>query len=382
MSSIGPSSALDRLLQEVRAQRPPEPRDAALPPRLRDEFRSLAAQPRSALRRTGTRRIAGWQLGVAAALAAGALLLLRSVEPGRLAERTGAEHGEWGPSLPAVATIDGQPLAPGVALEALSVPRAVQHSGRASWLLLPGSRARLGSAGPVVRVELEQGSMSAHVRPSEQPEAFVVQAGGTEVAVRGTRFSVSLQGERVRVEVVEGSVQVRPTGQSAGTLLGEGMRGDFLAGELLPPPAAQAQPPALSPGAGLDAEPAPEPRAGRAVDRAPARAPAARRGPAPEPASDAPAAPRDPASERALQGVIERVHACFRRHLPGSSELGIEVSTRVLLWVEASGQLLRVDFEPPLAPSIESCAAEQLAQFRAAPSPQGYRVERDVVLQR
>ena len=83
-----------------------------------------------------------------------------------------------------------------------------------------------------------------------------------------------------------------------------------------------------------------------------------------------------------MQAVTEHVQACFRRHLPGSSELGIQVSTRLGLWVEPSGQLLSASFDPPLAPDIESCVSDQLGQFRAPASHDGYRVERDLLLRR
>lgn len=382
MSRSGPDTPLDRVLREIRAQRPPEARQVALPVRLRDEFRSFAAQPRSALRRTRTTPVAGWQLGIAAALvAAGTLLVLRPTEP----ERLGPAHTELRPPVPAVALVDGQPVETGVALVAVVVPRTVQHVGHASWVLLPGSRARLRSAGPVVWVDLEQGSLNAQVQPSEQPESFVVQARGTEVAVHGTRFSVSLQGERVQVEVTEGSVQVRPTGQSSGTLLRGHMRSDFVAGVLQPALAPHAEQAALPPQAGLEVKPArPLPPAGPGRAPSPAMRPALTGNLGTATPLQPPAAtpPPDAESERALQAVTEHIRACFRRHLPGSSELGIEVSTRLGLWVEASGQLLRADFEPPLAPAIEGCVAEQLVQFRAAPSPEGYRVERDLVLQR
>ncbi len=99
----------------------------------------------------------------------------------------------------------------------------------------------------------------------------------------------------------------------------------------------------------------------------------------PEPRAE-PTTP-DPASERALEQVMEHVRTCFRPHLPGSRELGIEVSTRLGLWVEASGQLLRADFEPPLAPEIEGCVARKLEAFHATPSVDGYRVERNLLLQ-
>jgi hypothetical protein len=363
---------LERLLAEVRAQHPPEPRDAVLPERLRAEFHSFVEQPRSAARR---KRNAGWQLGGAVALAAAALLALYAAVPERAV-----------PGLASAALVDGAPLAPGSPIEAGTAPRSVQHPERASWRLQPGSRARLLSGGPVLRVDLEHGRLTAVVRPSPQPETFVVQARGTEVAVHGTRFSVSVQGEHVHVEVEEGSVQVRPIGQSAGTLLRPGMQADFLGGALQPAPA---------PPAGVTPPPAPTARppqpAALATPPQPGPAqPHAERSPAPpapvasaEPATpELPAPPPDASSQQTLELVTERVRACFRRHLPGSSELGIEVSTRLGLWVEPSGQLLRAEFDPPLAPAIESCVARELGQFRAAPSPEGYRVQRNLQLQR
>jgi hypothetical protein len=99
--------------------------------------------------------------------------------------------------------------------------------------------------------------------------------------------------------------------------------------------------------------------------------------PSPEAAS-APAA----SVEQALETVTERVQHCFREQLPGSSELGIEASTRLGLWVEPDGELLRADFDPPLAPAVESCVAAQLAHVRVARSPAGFRVERDLRLRR
>lgn len=381
MSPLTPRAQLERVLREVRAQRPPEPREEALPARLRAELRSLGAQPRSAQRPVRSSHSRAWQLGAAAALAAAGLwLVLRpaapegAVSPEHAPLEQAALGGTGGP-VPA--TVDGQPLAAGVLLEATSVARVVQHEGRASWVLQPGSRASLRSAAHVLQVDLEQGSLTAQVRPGEQPESFVVRARGTEVAVHGTRFSVSLlPGERVRVEVSDGIVQVRPSGQSAGIALSERGRGEFVAGVLQPEP---------EPRRGLTA---PRAESGNGTRPAPGGPPP---DPPPAPAQRPPAVavrppppaepPGDAASERAIQAVTEHVRACFRRHLPGSRELGIEVSTRLALWVEASGQLLRADFEPPLAPDIERCVSEALVQFRAASSAEGYRVERELVLQ-
>ncbi|MEY2936335.1 MAG: hypothetical protein RL033_7084, partial [Pseudomonadota bacterium] len=269
----------------------------------------------------------------------------------------------------------------------------VQHGSRARWVLAAGSRAQLLSVGSVLRVSLEHGSLEAEVQPSAQPESFVVQARGTEVAVHGTRFRVRLDGDQVHVEVEQGTVQVRPLGQRAGTVLSAPLRADFLAGAVLPAPAplgerptaqleltrevagtprpsarpssASGQPEPLP----VPAPPAPPTTGERAVAALPAASPGAATAP-------------DAAGERALQSVLQHVQGCFHRHLPGSRELGIEVSTRLGLWVETSGQVLRADFDPPLAPAIEACVAEKLAQFRAAPSPEGYRIERNLLLHR
>jgi hypothetical protein len=344
-----------------------------LPPELQNEFLRLRAQhalapaPRSAAQR--------WWPALALLPAAALALLLLHSEPSPL-------PASIEPS--ALAQLDGQPLELGALVVATDRPRRVEHRGRAVWELEPGSRARLGSlAGNVLRISLEQGSLHAEVQPSALSESFIVLAAGTEVAVHGTRFRVTLLGgDHVRVAVSQGVVQVRPVSaraaQASGTALAAGAQADFWAG--LPEPAAAAAPRA--------APATPAPPSGK-----PASAPAAA-GAAHPPASTGraltppahvpPAAGSAPpaASEAALQTVTEQVQDCFRRVLQGSSEVGIEVSTTLALGVEPDGTLLSADFEPPLAPAVERCVADQLAHLRVAPSPHGYRVERNLHLRR
>jgi hypothetical protein len=424
------SSGLDRLLAEVRAQRPPPPADPGLPPRLRAAFRSAAAgwlrkPPRPA------RMAAAWRWLPALALAAAAAVAVLA--------RSGSLTTPGAPATP-IAALDGQPLDVGALVIAADRPRRVEHAGRASWELAPGSRARvLSVAGGVLRVSLEQGSLVAEVHPSAQPESFVVQAQGTEVAVHGTRFGVSLIGDHVRVSVAQGLVQVRPLALAVATLpipgtsLRAGMQADFWAGKTEPAPAVSArtaappvapsinvEPPASPPaplpengraplpsgtpaisrgahtprpGTSLGGKPsaalAPQPRApGSRIAASAAGAPAAAPGTVAVPGTTAvplpataPPAPRA-SVEQALQTVTEHVQSCFRQQLPGSSELGIEAATRLGLWVEHDGELLRADFDPPLAPAVERCVAAQLAHLRVAPSPAGFRVEREIRLRR
>jgi hypothetical protein len=301
-------------------------------------------------------------------------------------------------SQPAQALLDGQALEVGVPVLAAERPRLVQHAQRASWVLAPGSAARLLSAGGVLRVALDRGSLEAEVQPSSQPASFVVEAGGSEVVVHGTHFRVSLLGASTRVAVTRGEVEVRPIGQGRGTLLGAGMQADFAAGSPAPAPmpaapAAEKAAPSAEPGpsaatpqarlpqapaaANTSNSPAAQPRAQHTA--APVAPPAAAPSAA---AAPTPGSPSGAAAEQALRAVSEHVQRCFRSNLPGSSELGIEASTQLALWVEPDGDVLRANFEPPLAPAVEACVTVQLAQLKLAPSSDGYRIEREIRLRR
>jgi len=213
---------------------------------------------------------------------------------------------------------------------------------------------------------------------------------------------VSLLEERVQVSVTRGQVQVRPvvSGRAVlptpGTLLGPGMQADFWAGRTEPPaPAAPhpdssvrqavpplpnappAPPPARA--ARPSAPAAAKPNAAPSAVTAPSSAASSAQAPTP---SAAPAAASSASVEQALETVTQHVQHCFRAQLPGSSEIGIEALTRLGLWVEPDGELLRADFDPPLAPTVESCVAAQLEHLRVAHSPAGFRVERDLRLRR
>jgi hypothetical protein len=275
-----------------------------------------------------------------------------------------------------MALLEGEPLSVGTPVTALAQPRRVEHPGRASWVLAPGSRGRVLSTSGVLRIALERGSLDAEVLPSPgaltQPQApaesFIVEAQGTEVAVHGTRFRVTLTGERTRVAVRQGQVVVRPLGQHVGTTLAAGMSAEFRAGVV--------EPAALRPERPASAASAP---AGKA---APKVAASSRNSPAPAPSSSPSHAPSASSVESALRAITERVQDCFRRHTSGPSDLDLELATELTFSVEPNGELLQADFEPPLAPAVEACVAAELEQLRLAPSPEGYRVQREIRLHR
>ena len=266
----------------------------------------------------------------------------------------------------------------------------VQHVDRAMWELAAGSGAHLSDAGTgVLCVELEHGALSAVVTPS-RAESFIVRAGGTEVAVHGTRFRVELDERRVIVSVSEGEVEVRPLARTTRARLTAGMSAVFVAG--VPELAALASEPVSPPEAVLPEAVLPAPAvasapagpARKSVASAQRSASAPRRSvpppgaepPASAAAAEVPAAVRDAAIAR----VTEHIQDCFRRHTSGQGPVSIEAATQVSLEVQPSGLILGVSLDPPLAPQVEACVASALATLNLGASEAGYRVKREIRL--
>src|SRR5262249_7964748 len=92
-----------------------------------------------------------------------------------------------------------------------------------TFTVAPGSRIQLtradrdGERPGALTIALNEGSVHAEVRPQAQGEAFAVEVGHTRVAVHGTSFTVSRDGDRVIVEVAPGSVAIGPTGHPGST---------------------------------------------------------------------------------------------------------------------------------------------------------------------
>jgi len=124
-----------------------------------------------------------------------------------------------GPAIvrPEAGTVyDVEHLGPGTILQSGAGAARFALGGLADWTLAPNSRAVVRSTDVPYVVSLEQGSIRAEVAPQHAAqglvEAFAVEAGGTRVAVHGTVFSVSREGDGVTVEVTRGSVTVGPAG--------------------------------------------------------------------------------------------------------------------------------------------------------------------------
>lgn len=390
---------LARLVADAREGRPPELDVEALRERLLTEFRAAATSdalaPRGSRPPARLRPLAtvGWAMAAACVLAVG--VVWQGV-------RAPAEHLAREGVLAPSAARDGASVALGELLSAGATPLRVEHAAQASWVLAPGSEARLLSAlGGRLRVELTRGTLDASVLPSERAESFVVQAGRTEVSVHGTRFQVSFQGERVGVLVTEGEVEVKPLGQSGGTPLRAGMQAEFVDGvvqsdslQVVPLDVVTAARQALAEpasralhsesGAAAARSRSSAPRAGKPEPESPPASIAPLSSVESSPVAEKDVTPEAPAQvlEAALKAASERIQSCFRQHTPERGELRIEASTQLGLWVQPNGFILEVALEPPLAPPVEQCVATELAGLNLGASAGGFRIDREIRLSR
>jgi hypothetical protein len=249
---------------------------------------------------------------------------------------------------------------------------SVDHRGRATWTLSPDSSAVLVGRGERITVHLERGSVLSEVVPNPKPETFVIEAASTRIAVHGTVFRVGLENGRVIVQVREGTVAVGPIGGVPAFFLRAPAHGDFA-------------PDGRS--GSIDGRPlgATNERHADPLRLLPLRAPAV----APSGSALAPVAsaelPVEPSINDIESGVAHIVDAtsdCFSRYTKSAEGVQITVRSALSLKIAASGAVSDVDFQPPLSPDAEECAASSISQISFAPSKQGATVTRMLELKR
>ncbi|MFO0588074.1 MAG: FecR domain-containing protein [Polyangiaceae bacterium] len=407
--SNGPIRAVDRMVDAIRADEPPELDWDRIE-------RSLLTRIRNG---EGARPVARASSGVwqalAFAAAAAIVPLAMSAGPSR-----GAEHAAIEPTrdvdVAAVAAAPGEAgahgehdlaaLRTGDAVESKDAAVTFADAGRVRWTLAPEGRlvvrspvggedaiARPGAAvktaslgpgtGHVVR--LLRGSLRVEVQPDLVKDGLVdvlaVEVGQTRIAVHGTAFTVSLRDGDVVVEVEHGVVTVGPAGQRGATTgyqLPAGSRAAFSldgakkARWLAPTAAKTNEPiavnaphtaPALTVAPHVEPPPADVPSM---TDPPPAHSAkpnaVAANAPATEEPKDAPPAVEPPATEPAkpmmsVASVQSGLRRCFTQAHPASSVDGpkLTASSTFTLKIRADGSLEGAQFNPPL-PSIQGCA--------------------------
>lgn len=266
---------------------------------------------------------------------------------------------------------NGNTLAPGSRVSAGERQVSVDHAGRAIWTVAANSSALLAERGERITVRLERGSVLSEVMHSPKPEAFVVEAAGTRVAVHGTVFRVELEGDRVIVQVREGTVAVGPQGAVPTFFLKAPAHGDFSADGR---------------SGSIDGRPLGESAERRAQ---PVKLAAPRPVVSP-PGSAAPVPsgvelPQEPSIndiEAGIARIVDATSDCFSRNTKSTEGVQITVRTALSLQITSSGEVDDLDFQPPLSPDVEQCATGNISQVTFAASKQGAKVTRMLELKR
>jgi len=401
------SRALDALVEEAKKDLKPKLDDAAMRA-LEDRVVAAAvadAKERSAIAsdasasagRGRVLRMGALALAAAAAVAIfvrkdpdGALLdgpISRdgtsALEAGSLKATEGAGQVRVGGVVVSV----GHVLRAGDLIEADRARAIAERPRKVTWLIeAEGSptapevaRARVKSAGETLVLGLEAGAIEAQVTPVPAGEAFAVDVASGDklvrVAVHGTHLRVARVGSRVSVDLTEGvvSIGVPPrTGSTYGTLVTAPAHVELDANDLDGTirvdhaPSAVRLAVALGPSHEAPVAMQKEPRAAAAEPpRSPlapqAAAPQAAPAPVPRPtdlpasappAKPDPGAPAVPPRDAIAAAVKECVHSRAR-----SNEVKVTVTSTLRLKVSASGDVETAQFDPPLRPEIQTCAA-------------------------
>ncbi|HMJ10747.1 MAG TPA: FecR domain-containing protein [Polyangiaceae bacterium] len=411
----GERKALDELVREARKEQLTELDWEALEGRLLHRATEQSRTPRrsrqfvvSALAAaliTAVLAVIGVRAGL---LSSGSQPEVRRVsEPVAVAANQTPAPRTFGPDV--TSPLDGNALAAGDRVQTRALPIRVQHRSHSGWVLAADSAATVLSVGDVVTLRLDAGTLHAEVTPAERPESFIVHAGGTRVAVHGTRFKVQRRHGRVLVRVTEGVVVVSPLRDSGPAderwLLRAPSRGDFSedgsAGHVIASEGASAAAPLQR------SRPARRPQVRAPVQTPPiareAEQPVATVQPA-EPAESQDAPPAEEGSELAgaeggapyelplkpsigeveagLTRVIDSLSACFQEHMPARGDVRVTARTKLMLGILADGRIGSAVFDPPLAPNVSQCAVSAAAHVRFAASREGVRLTRFLELRR
>lgn len=354
-------SAYERTLAEVKRSAPEE-LDWK-----RVESRLLARIDRDPVR-APSRRGRWLGVGVAAgmALAAAVMVLVMSLRdtpgPSVNAPVLAVDSATLANATP----VDSDTLTEGRRFVAGVEGTTVKQPGLAEWWLTPGSSAEVKALKPAVVIQLQEGTLHAKVVPSAAPESFVVEVGGLRVAVHGTEFSVTREGDDAFVRVTEGVVSVGRMGQVPTTLLRAPASARFSA-------------------TGARAGVVHRQRLGNvSVVDAGVVPPAASIVEEPDASAELPL-PKEPTFESVEQGLAateDGLRACLREHAAHTGSVKLSLRTRVTLKVDADGTLDEYRFVPPLAPAMHACVDRWFDDVRFSQSEVGALVIRDLEIER
>lgn len=277
--------------------------------------------------------------------------------------------------------LSGDDLAVGSRVVAGAKPVRVEHKGRATWTLAPGSRATVAVVGRYLTIRLDLGSVTADVVPSPRPESFAVEVKDTRIAVHGTHFTVQRVGDHAKVTLERGVVAVGPSnerGHTKGWLMKAPATGTFSLDGARTGHVEQGKPAPAEAKLDKPATPAAHTPAASPPPKATAEpAPAATTEPAPLPVQ-----PTDAELSSGAEKVAATVRSCFAKHTSSGQGTRISAHSKLSIDIAPGGNITTLRFNPPLAPSVQRCSGAVMQSVHFPASKQGASITRTLKLQR
>ena len=417
--SASRTSALDALVREAKQDLAPRAVDAAADDAkwsaVEDRIVARMAAERSPLidevRASSSSRVRFLRVGAAVLAAAAAIALVVKKDPATMSPETATTmQAELGASSlrsnegPGEVRVGGFAVSAGHALRAGDLVEAegtraiLERPRKVTWLLEAEDkavgRARVKSAGESLVLGLEEGSIEAQVTPVPNGEAFAVDvAAGSSVvrvAVHGTHLRVARVGSHVTVDLTEGvvSIGVPPrSGSTYGTLvtapahveldvadLDHSLRIDHgtsavRAAITLAPSHESAITAQNNAVARAEGPQPPAPGAASPVAPATVARPASLPRPLNDPSRTEAPAKIDPTRPvlppRAAIAAAVRECAAQRSR---PENVRVTVTSSLTLHVATGGDVETAQFDPPLLPEIQSCAATAIYKAKLAES--------------
>ncbi len=363
----------------------------------------------AARRRSGS----PWTIGLAAAAAA-LLVVGTNLDAGRSPASAPALGVVGGASSLVRGVTLGDSLEVGGVVVAKVQPLTYVKAGLATFTVAVSSRVQLvaaerdGARPGAVTIALAEGSVHAEVQPQAEGEAFAVEVDQTRIAVHGTSFTVTRAGDRVLVEVVHGSVAVGPAGHPGSThrwLLVGPDRASFSldgASDARWLPVAE-EPSVAEP---LRSASIPSVASDRATAHDAADAVKARKSALSAPSTRASAGRAEISDRAGVDGAegVERaqaattlgaaeqeeiakaaisrgLEACYEKQL-GAFGVSFSIQSSLSLSILPSGAVREGLFNPPLSPTLLTCARDAITRAHFAPGDAVRRIQLPVNLSR
>jgi hypothetical protein len=291
--------------------------------------------------------------------------------------------------------LDGDTLMPGTRVSSGEVARGVVHAGHARWTLAPHSEGTLLSAGELVTIRLDRGSVTSKVMKRSRTENFAVEAADVRIAARGTEFVVMLGKDGVSVSVTEGTVLVGPRDEPGMgqllispaarryTLAGaplEDDRGLEALGGLRTGGTRRDAPPGSAGTSRPTAEPA-HATAQTKQERAPKPVVVAEQTTA-EPEDTTPDQPSAESLEGATDSVMRLTRACFKARTIAGEGVRVTAQTSLTFRTRPRGGVSKVVFEPPLSPAVQACVNAGISAIPTDATKHGFQMSQTIELER